>query len=84
MAIQIIRSSFNFSSPFNGNLLPAFLLVNMLFIFMVELFQRKQENYSAFIVNTNPVLKTLIFVWMLFGILVFSALDNIPFIYFQF
>lgn len=56
----------------------------MLFIFMVELFQRKQENYSAFIVNTNPVLKTLIFVWMLFGILVFSALDNIPFIYFQF
>ncbi len=63
---------------------PILLCANLAITFFIELLARKQLNYSTFFsANSKPV-NTLLFLYLLFAILVFSGVDNLPFIYFQF
>ncbi len=62
----------------------ALLCANLAIVFFIELFAHKQLSYSMFIsANSRPV-NTVLFLYLLFAILVFSGVDNLPFIYFQF
>lgn len=62
----------------------ALLCANLAIVFFIELFAHKQLSYSTFIsANSRPV-NTVLFLYLLFAILVFSGVDNLPFIYFQF
>lgn len=83
-ALQILRATVGLSTSFNSHLLPGFLVLNILLILVIELFFTGKENYFAFISQANPVVKAIVFLWMLFCLMIFSPLDNIPFIYFQF
>ncbi|MBA3665451.1 MAG: MBOAT family protein [Bacteroidetes bacterium] len=61
-----------------------FLLMNIGFVFVLELFARKYGNYTSFLENKNEFKKVLLYCYLFFGILTFSGIDNLPFIYFQF
>jgi D-alanyl-lipoteichoic acid acyltransferase DltB (MBOAT superfamily) len=60
------------------------LLLNLLIVFVLELFARKYSNYQSFIAFNAPVKNSLLYLYLLFAILTFSGVDNLPFIYFQF
>jgi D-alanyl-lipoteichoic acid acyltransferase DltB (MBOAT superfamily) len=72
----------NLSYPFKP--LPLFLLLNLLFMFILELSARKNKNFEAYFKVINPIIKFALLVYSLFAILTFSGIDNLPFIYFQF
>lgn len=60
------------------------LCINLAVVFLVELFAHKQLNYSTFITKNPRPVNALLFLYLLFAVLVFSGVDNLPFIYFQF
>lgn len=60
------------------------LCANLVIVFFVELFAHKRLSYSTFISANSRPINTVLFLYLLFAILVFSGVDNLPFIYFQF
>ncbi len=60
------------------------LLMNIIFIFSLEFFVRKKLNYEGFFIENSFTKNTAILCFLLFGIVTFSGIDNLPFIYFQF
>ncbi|MCZ8284629.1 MAG: MBOAT family protein [Bacteroidia bacterium] len=70
------------SSPF----LPVSIMLgfNLFIVFFIELLAHKHLNYSAFISRNSKPMNAVLFLYLLFAVLVFSGVDNLPFIYFQF
>lgn len=77
---QIFQQANN--SPFMP--ISIILCLNLIVVFFIELFTHKRLNYSTFISNNSRPMNTVLFLYLLFAVLVFSGVDNLPFIYFQF
>jgi D-alanyl-lipoteichoic acid acyltransferase DltB (MBOAT superfamily) len=60
------------------------LCLNLAIVFFVELIAHKHFSYSIFLSNNAKIVNTLLFLYLVFAVLVFSGVDNLPFIYFQF
>ena len=60
------------------------LILNIVLIFSIEFFAKKYNNYQNFLEKNTFTKNTLLFMYLLFAILAFSGIDNLPFIYFQF
>lgn len=60
------------------------LCANLAIVFFIELFAHKQLNYNNFVSKNARPINMVLFLYLLFAILVFSGVDNLPFIYFQF
>ncbi len=60
------------------------LLLNILILFFIEFYAKKYYNYQTFISNNSFLKNLIIYSYLLFAILTFSGIDNLPFIYFQF
>ncbi len=60
------------------------LLLNILILFFIESKARINTNYRAFLLNNTFLKNLIIYTYLLFAILTFSGIDNLPFIYFQF
>ncbi|MGZ4079823.1 MAG: MBOAT family O-acyltransferase [Bacteroidia bacterium] len=60
------------------------LIINIFFIFFIENFARKYGSYREFLDTSSYGKKLVMYCYMLLGILTFSGIDNLPFIYFQF
>lgn len=60
------------------------LLINLLIVAFVEFFANKHLNYSGFLKVNGSLKNALLLFYMLFAVLCFSGVDNLPFIYFQF
>lgn len=60
------------------------LLMNLGVIAIVEFFANKHLNYSGFVISNTRLKNALFLLYLLFAVLCFSGVDNLPFIYFQF
>jgi D-alanyl-lipoteichoic acid acyltransferase DltB (MBOAT superfamily) len=82
-SLLILQSIFHITAvPFQP--ISLILLLNIVFIFTIEYFAKEHNNYSSFLLQNSYTKNTLLIVYMLFALLTFSGVDNLPFIYFQF
>ncbi|MBL7921046.1 MAG: MBOAT family protein [Bacteroidia bacterium] len=61
-----------------------FLVLNIVILFFIEYRVRAYLNYQTFLLNNNFYKNLILYSYLLFAILTFSGIDNLPFIYFQF
>lgn len=80
----IFNQMFQYKSNYNFKSIPSILLLNIFLIFSMEFIVRKYNNYSNFLLNNKKTVNYIILSYILFSILTFSGVDNLPFIYFQF
>lgn len=72
--------------PNNAMFVPVswILILNITFIGFVEYFASKHNNYHQFLSLNSGTKNALFLYYLLFAVLTFSGVDNLPFIYFQF
>ncbi len=83
-SITILKSSTTLTQFIDFKPISLILLLNILFVFFIEYSAKKFDNYSSFLLKINFSKKLLLFAYIMFAILTFSGIDNLPFIYFQF
>ncbi len=83
-SMEIIKIAFQNRTSFDFKPVSCILLLNLLFVFFIELHAKKHGNYLNYFDVNRRLGNTLIFSYMLFATLTFSGIDNLPFIYFQF
>jgi len=83
-SLQIFRHSFSNLTNIAFKPISLILIFNLFFIFSLEYLAKKQSNYSNFILSSHLFKRGFFLFYMLFAILTFSGIDNLPFIYFQF
>jgi hypothetical protein len=75
---------FESAGPVSFKPISTIVLVNLVFIFLVELNAKKQINYLNYYKSNAALKNAFIVAYLLFAIVTFSGIDNLPFIYFQF
>lgn len=83
-SIQVIKHAFDYTTHIDFKAISYILLFNIIFIFSFEYFAKKHINYNNFLLSNSPLINGLFIFYIIFAILTFSGIDNLPFIYFQF
>lgn len=83
-SIGIFRSLAHHHTDFKMSLIPLFLLPCLAFLFTLEFFVRRYDNYAHFLSTLSSPVKMALFGVMFFCLLTLAGIDNLPFIYFQF
>jgi len=84
-SLNVFKALRHGTEPFDAALLPLYLVLCIGFMFTLEYFARQKEGgYRHFLFSVPVPTRTLILFVMLFCLLTFAGIDNLPFIYFQF
>lgn len=74
----------NFNISLNTSILDFYLIFIITFMLLVEYSARSKENFSKYFESINVFSKAVILIIMTFLILIYSGIEHLPFIYFQF
>lgn len=81
---RILHDFFNPASIAACEQIPYSLLFNILFILTIEYAAKEFSSYSGYLLESGRFTRLIVLSYMIFAILTFSGIDNLPFIYFQF
>ncbi|MEO6302415.1 MAG: MBOAT family O-acyltransferase [Bacteroidia bacterium] len=83
-SLIIFKNVFPKKISYEFNPISYILIINILMIFCIEYIAKTHTNYQTFFEKNTFIKNIFIFMYLLFAILAFSGIDNLPFIYFQF
>jgi alginate O-acetyltransferase complex protein AlgI len=82
--VTAFKALFNFNIPYKDIGLDPFLFVLIASVFVLESYVIKKDNYTDFFSSLNSRIKVAVLCVMLFFIMIYSAIEQLQFIYFQF
>ncbi len=83
-SLTIFKNIFPHENPIAFEPISYILLLNIALLFSIESLAKTHSNYQSYLLNNHFSKNLILYTYLLFAILTFSGVDNLPFIYFQF